>query len=107
MNRSPTELLLDRLCAELGFCLPPEQYARFVTSPPTSVRAFTDAVFLAEGLDPQLADKHLWRQVRDRVTEHFNNLEHGVTDRPIGATDDRRNGATCDGLKRVLSGALD
>ena len=72
MKRSPTELLLDRLCTDLGFCLPPAEHARLVESPPTSVRAFTDAVFLAEGLDPQLADKRLWRQVRDRVAEYFN-----------------------------------
>lgn len=77
MKRSATELLLDKLCTELGFCLPPEQYARLAASPPASVRAFTDAVFLAEGLDPQLADKPLWRQVRDRVIEHFNNVEPG------------------------------
>lgn len=75
MKRSPTQVLLDCLCSELGFCLAHEQYAGLVASPPTSVREFTDAVFLAEGLDPQLVDKHLWRQVRDRVTEHFNNRE--------------------------------
>ena len=78
-RRSTTELLLDRLCTELGFCLPPAEYARLAASPPTSVRAFTDAVFLAEGLDPQLADKHLWRQVRDRVIVYFNNAESGGT----------------------------
>ena len=73
MKRSSTELLLDRLCRELGFCLAAIQYARLVASPPASVREFTDAVFLAEGLDPQLADTQLWRQVLDRVTEHFDN----------------------------------
>lgn len=71
MKRSATEQLLDRLCTELGFCLPPAEQARLAASPPASVRAFTDAIFIAEGLDPQLADKHLWRQVRDRVQEYF------------------------------------
>jgi hypothetical protein len=27
--------------------------------PPTDVRSFTDAVFLAEGLDPSTSDRHL------------------------------------------------
>ena len=73
VKRSPTELLLDRLCGELGFCLAATQYDRLVASPPASVREFTDAVFLAEGLDPLVADKQLRRQVLDRVTEHFDN----------------------------------
>lgn len=77
MRRSPTELLLDRLCRELGFCLPQDERARLVASPPTSVHAFTDAVFVAEGLDPELADLHLWGQVRDRVAEYFLRVETG------------------------------
>ena len=73
MKRSPTELLLDCLCGELGFCLAATQYDRLVASPPASVREFTEAAFLAEGLDPQLVDTQLWRQALDRVTEHFDN----------------------------------
>jgi len=71
MNLSATELLLDKLCTELGFCLPPVERARLIASPPASVQAFTDAIFLAEGLDPPPADRQLWRQVRDRVVEYF------------------------------------
>jgi hypothetical protein len=75
MKHTTTERLLDNLCAELGFCLPPAEKARLVASPPASVDEFTDAVFIAEGLDPELADKRLWRQVRDRVTAHFHQME--------------------------------
>jgi hypothetical protein len=63
--------LLDGLCVDLGFCLPPEEKDRLMTSPPNTAEAFTDAVFLAEGMDPLLADRHLWRQVRNRVREAF------------------------------------
>ena len=77
MKRTKVERLLDKLCVELGFCLPPEEYARLSSSPPSTVKAFTDAVFVAEGLDPQLADKHLWRQVQDRVTEYYRDAESG------------------------------
>ena len=80
MNRSSTELLLDRLCTELGFCLPPAERARLVASPPTTVEDFTKAVFIAEGLDPELADKHLYRQVRDRIVDHLKRGEaNGAT----------------------------
>lgn len=72
MASSPIDMLLDRLCVELGFCLVPEQRKRLAAMAPASVHAFTDAVFVAEGLDPQVADRHLWRQVRDRVRESFN-----------------------------------
>ena len=75
MKRTKTERLLDKLCVDLGFCLPPEECARLSGSPPQTVEAFTNAVFVAEGLDPDLADRHLWRQVRDRVTEYFRDVE--------------------------------
>ena len=69
----PAELrrLLDRLCAQLGFCLPPDEQARLAEHPPDSVDAFADALFAAEGLDPATADRHLYRQVRDIVREAF------------------------------------
>lgn len=72
MKHSTTELLLDRICIELGFCLSPIEKARLIKSSPTSVQEFTDAIFIAVGLNPQYADIRLWRQVRDRVAEHFN-----------------------------------
>ena len=77
LNPNETESLLSELCFELGFCLPPEDEDKLIETPPNTVEAFTDAVFLAEGLDPQNADRHLYRQVRDKVAEtfqrHFNN----------------------------------
>ncbi len=62
--------LLAELCVDLGFCLPPEEYDRLRDAPPRAVDAFTDAVFVAEGLDPRL-DTRLRRQVRERVVRHF------------------------------------
>jgi hypothetical protein len=71
MNLTSTEKLLDKLCTELGFCLHQSERDLLIALYPTSVKAFTDAVFVAEGLDPQLADRRLWRQVRDLVSKHF------------------------------------
>ncbi len=75
MKRTRIEQLLDKLCVEMGFCLSPAEQSRIVASPPGSVEAFTDAIFVAEGLDPHLADRHLWRQVRDRVAQHFREFQ--------------------------------
>ena len=69
------EHLLDELCVDLGFCLPRRERARLSNTPPNSVEAFTDAVFNAEGLNSEIADKDLWRQVRDRVARCFRVIE--------------------------------
>jgi hypothetical protein len=63
-------LLLD-LCVDFGFCLPPIEQERLVAQPHDNVDAFTDAVFVAEGLNPGYANGRLWRQVRDRVAASF------------------------------------
>ena len=62
--------LLDELCVELGFCLPPDERARLQNKPPEDIDAFTDDVFRAEGLEP-MADRQLRRQVRAKVAECF------------------------------------
>lgn len=63
--------LLDTLCVRLGLCLPPVEKHRLSDHPPVDARAFTDAVFRAEGMDPDLADRHLYRQVRRLVRKAF------------------------------------
>jgi len=70
-SASTTIQLLDLLCVKLGFCLPPDERRRLCTCPPSSVESFTDAVFRAEGMDPDVADRHLHRQVRDFVRSAF------------------------------------
>ena len=63
--------LLDRLCVDLGFCLPPDDYMRLAENPPGDVRSFVDAVFTSEGMNPEMADRHLYRQVTNVVREAF------------------------------------
>ncbi len=65
------ESLLYELCVDLGFCLPPDAQVRLRDSPPRDVDAFTDAVLIAERLDPLYVDKGLRRAVRDMVARHF------------------------------------
>jgi hypothetical protein len=70
MSPTRVERLLSELCVDLGFCLPPDDQERLRDSPPPTIDAFTDAVFLAEGIDP-LVHPQLHKQVRERVTKHF------------------------------------
>jgi hypothetical protein len=66
--------LLTELCVDLGFCLPPEEGTRLEASPPTTVDGFTDAVWIAEGMEPASTDPRLQRlreQVRERVARAF------------------------------------
>ena len=72
------ELLLGNLCQWLGFCLPPAERVGLRDHPPETPRSFTDAVFLAEGLDPVTADSETYKQVKVMVTNAF----AGINDRP-------------------------
>jgi len=76
LYESQIEPLLNELCVRLGFCLPPVDQARLTDSPPTNVNAFTDAVFIAEGMDPN-ANPHLRQQVVACVAAHFAKAEEG------------------------------
>jgi hypothetical protein len=69
------------LCADLGFCLRPSEIERLAGDPPQEVLTFTDEVFRSEGMDPDTADRHLYRQVRDVVAAAFDQAE-SVRDAP-------------------------
>jgi hypothetical protein len=78
LEPAEVESLLSKLCIELGFCLPPEHENHLIENPPSTVEEFADAVFRFEGLNPQYAERHLYRQVRDKIAEAFekHNQEH-------------------------------
>jgi hypothetical protein len=67
--------LLNKLCVDMGLCLAPIEYERLVHDAPTNVKAFVDAVFLAEGLDPATVDRRVYRGVRDIVAKAFRDAE--------------------------------
>jgi hypothetical protein len=69
--------LLNDLCVQFGLCLSGDEMKRLADSPPTDERSFADAVLAAEGMDPDAADRHLYRQVRDRIAETFKHAHHG------------------------------
>lgn len=71
LSRAEAYMLLDELCLREGFCLPPATTLTLVADPPADPVEFTDAVFRAEGLDPRLADRRLYRRIRALVTDAF------------------------------------
>ena len=74
--------LLYELCARLGFGLPAVEQTRLADSPPPDIDAFTDAVLLAEGLDPQLTDRELRNHVRDCVARYLEGLNQAGAVKP-------------------------
>jgi len=62
--------LLDELCVDLGYCLPPVARDRLCREPSLDPNAFVDAVFRTEGLDPHPSGR-LRRQVKDKVTKPY------------------------------------
>jgi len=79
LSQPEVRALLDELCRTYGFCLPPQNDARIMASPPTTVDAFIHEVFLAEGLDIEMADRHLVRQMRGSISAFFARHEDIVT----------------------------
>ncbi|MFI7212906.1 hypothetical protein [Micromonospora maritima] len=79
-RESDVRRLLDELCVNLGFCLPPEESRRLRESPPGGVDGFTDAVLAAEGMH---GSEHpdLRREVRRVVERHLSRWP-GTGDHP-------------------------
>jgi hypothetical protein len=63
--------LLDDACVRQGYCLPPAKRQDIQFSPPSDIDSFTDAVMIAEGLNPERETK-LRRSLRSLVADHFN-----------------------------------
>lgn len=57
--------LWNELCVRLGFCFPEEQYARIIENLPSDLTNVVNEIFKAEAMNPELADRHIWRQVRE------------------------------------------
>jgi hypothetical protein len=84
LSQPEVESLLSDLCVGYGFCLPSEEHDRLLANPPQDVLAFVDAVFIAEGLNPQTADRNTYRAVRDRVAASFaRSVEKSELDRAL------------------------
>jgi hypothetical protein len=70
LSRERVSELLGDLCVELGFCLPCAAQNRLESDPPHCVEAFTDAVFVSDGINPHF-HPGVRDQVRRRVADYF------------------------------------
>jgi hypothetical protein len=76
LSAHETQVLLEKLCTTLGFCLLPDAYDALTEKRLFDVNEFTNAVFSVKAfLDPSTADRHLYTQVRAMVTEAFRQSE--------------------------------
>jgi len=75
LDPAEAKALLSKLCIGWGFCLPADDCVRLEKAPPPEITEFTNAVFVEEGLDPQIADRHPYRQVRAVIAEAFQRHE--------------------------------
>jgi len=71
IEKSNVDLLLSDLCVRLGFCLSASERERLMETPPETPHDFTRALFEAEGLSPELADRSLHGLVLQAVTQAY------------------------------------
>jgi hypothetical protein len=69
LTESQLEVLLRRVCVDLGICLTPDTYDQLVTAPSGDAASLTDAIFEAEGMSPQSADRALYAKVKSYVDD--------------------------------------
>jgi hypothetical protein len=82
LDRFELETLRADLCVGYGFCLPSQEHDKLLADPPQEVSAFVDAVFIAEGLNPETASRSVYRAVHDRVAASFSrSVEKAELDR--------------------------
>jgi hypothetical protein len=62
--------LLDELCVEWGFCVPPEAYNEICRRSSLSAEEFASAVLQAEGMNPEY-EKKWFRSPSNRFVETF------------------------------------
>lgn len=62
--------LLDKLCADLGFCLPPREQERILALDFADADALTRDILTAEGLDSRYCDCRRYAQVLETVQRY-------------------------------------
>jgi hypothetical protein len=69
LSEAATHNLLNKLCVDLGYCLPPESIDRLVSDPPTDPSGFASLVMELEGVGA--GDTAFFEPVLDRVCKAF------------------------------------
>lgn len=75
MKQTGLEKILGKLCVKFGYCLSYDEQTRIAKSCPETPEALVEAVIRGEGGDPEIVDRHMYRQMRELVVEHWHWLE--------------------------------
>jgi len=76
MTRERMRRLLDELCIELGFCIPPKVKAELMENPPVDETACVNAVIRAEGLEPEQVALTMFRDMKARARRYYKEEEY-------------------------------
>lgn len=69
------ENLLDNICVQLGFCLPPTEQEKIASQNSWQATEFAMAVISAEGLNPEYEKKWV-KEISSRFTSYFGSSEY-------------------------------
>ena len=69
------EILLDRLCVDLGFCLPPKEKKRILGIGRFDATTFSREVLISESMQPEENEKFR-RQIMRCFTDRYGNSNH-------------------------------
>jgi hypothetical protein len=65
-------ILIDKLCAEQGFCLSPQVVKDILLKDHISADEFTKYILMGEGMDPSYELEH-FRNIKKKFTDIFGN----------------------------------
>ncbi len=71
--------LLEELCIQYGFCLPPEENERLVANTPSDAESFALAVFRTEGLEPAPSHRRLFQEVLAHLERAYDRARRPAT----------------------------
>lgn len=82
-HETEVTVLMDRLCADWGFCLSPDATANISRRDKLDAHEFAVLVLSAEGLTEPESELHWIRRIRARFVEHFGRETIFATDDPV------------------------
>jgi hypothetical protein len=87
---SRAEAALEELCVRLGYCLPEDEAQSVLERRSYDLDDFADAVFLTDGLDPELIDRRARAEVVGVISDWLfddsgSGAKSGLPRFPLGA----------------------
>jgi hypothetical protein len=68
MNSNQINRIVDRICVELGICLPPAEKESLAGCEFLGAEGLADEICKREGLDPIMVERKLYRQILEEIS---------------------------------------